>query len=428
MGPPLAAQSEGAQAGVGKNWPAATLAEVEAILCAPGQPFEMETVKIRGVPTRVWKNALPNLGALARAARAHGDRLFTIYEDERVSYDAWFRATAALAAEFQRLGISRGDRIALAMRNLPEWPVVFFAATSIGAIITPLNAWWTAGELSYGLSVSGTRLLVCDAERWERLEPEIAALPVLRDIFVSRAENALGAKARVLESVIGRPPDYGDLPEADLPAVAVAPDEDATIFFTSGTSGKPKGAVGAHRNILTNILTSAYGAARSALRRGEAPQPMAHKTGLLVIPLFHVTACNARMVGAMLAGHTLIFMRKWDTIKAFEIIEREKVNSTGGVPTIAWQLLEHPDRGKYDLSSLEAIAYGGAPSAPELVRKIKSEFGALPGNGWGMTETSATVTMIAAEDYLARPDSCGPAAPVGDLKITDDAGVELPVG
>jgi acyl-CoA synthetase (AMP-forming)/AMP-acid ligase II len=150
---------------------------------------------------------------------------------------------------------------------------------------------------------------------------------------------------------------------------------------------------------------------------------------LTVIPLFHVTACSAGMMGVIATGSTMIFMRKWDTIRAMEIIEREKVNITGGVPTIAWQLLEHPDRDKYDLSSLESIAYGGAPAAPELVKRIHAEFGAMPGNGWGMTETMATVTHHGAEEYLNRPTSAGPPVAVADLKIVADDGVtELPVG
>jgi acyl-CoA synthetase (AMP-forming)/AMP-acid ligase II len=146
---------------------------------------------------------------------------------------------------------------------------------------------------------------------------------------------------------------------------------------------------------------------------------------LTVVPMFHVTACSAGLMGAVAGGSTTIYMRKWDAVRAMEIIEREKVNVTGGVPTIAWQLLEHPDRGQYDLSSLEAIAYGGAPSAPELVKRIYEEFGALPGNGWGMTETMATVTSNSAEDYLNRPNSAGLPAAVADLRVTDEAGQEL---
>ncbi|MGC1301293.1 MAG: class I adenylate-forming enzyme family protein [Caulobacteraceae bacterium] len=411
-------------------WPAATLAEIQAVMCAPGQKFEMETVTIGGVPTRNWKNQPPNLPTLARAARAaYGDRVFTIFEEERVTYEAFFRATAALAAEFTRLGVRRGDRVALAMRNLPEWPVAFFAATGIGAIVVPLNAWWTGAELRYGLADSGARLLVCDAERWGRIQPHMGELPELKHVLVARAPETLAASARRLENVIGAPGGYASLPDADLPAIEIAPDDDATIFYTSGTTGLPKGALGTHRNILTCVMSGAYVAERAVRRRGEAPEPPTPRVVLVVIPLFHVTACNATLMGTFAGGNTLVFMRRWDTIQAFELIEREKINITGGVPTIAWQLIEHPDRHKYDLSSLETVAYGGAPSAPELVRRIQSDLGALPGNGWGMTETSATVTSHGSEDYLHRPDSCGPALPVSDLKImSEDGSRELPVG
>ncbi|MEO9132363.1 MAG: class I adenylate-forming enzyme family protein [Sphingomonas sp.] len=406
-----------------------SLPEVEAKLTARGERFEMETLTINGVPTRVWKNAPPSLAWLAQASRAHGERLFTIYEDERVTYEANFRAVAALAGKLREMGIEKGDRVALAMRNLPEWPVVFFAVTSIGAIMVPLNAWWTAGELEYGIDDSGARLLIVDDERYQRLRAHGAALPVLERMIVARASVPLDGRASRLEDLIGTPHDYAGLPDAPLPQVEIAPDDDATIFYTSGTTGNPKGALGTHRNLMTNIMSGGYSAARSLLRRGEAiPAPMP-RTTLTVIPLFHVTACSAAMMGSIAVGSSLIFMRKWDTVRAMEIIEREKVNITGGVPTVAWQLLEHPDRAKYDLSSLEAIAYGGAPSAPELVRRIHSEFGALPGNGWGMTETMATVTSHSSEDYLNRPTSAGPPVAVADLKIMDEAGeAELPTG
>nr|WP_299908900.1 class I adenylate-forming enzyme family protein [Sphingomonas bacterium] len=406
-----------------------TLPEVEAKLTAPGERFEMETITVNGVPTRVWKNAPPSLAWLAQASRLHGERLFTSYEDERVSYDANFRAVASLAGKLQELGVAKGDRVALAMRNLPEWPVIFFAAASIGAIVVPLNAWWTAGELEYGIDDSGATLLFVDDERYQRLRAHDPELPALERMIVSRASAPLEGRASRLEDLIGTPNDYAALPDTALPAVDLAPDDDATIFYTSGTTGNPKGALGTHRNMMTNIMSGGYNAARALLRRGEeipAPTP---RVTLTVIPLFHVTACSAGMMGSIAAGSSLIFMRKWDTVRAMEIIESEKVNITGGVPTIAWQLLEHPDRDKYDLSSLEAIAYGGAPSAPELVRRIHTEFGALPGNGWGMTETMATVTGHSSEDYLNRPTSAGPPVAVADLKIMDEAGEkELPTG
>jgi len=411
------------------DWPKVSLAEASDLLTAPDAKFEMETVDVHGVPTRVWKNAPPTLAWLVAAARAHGDREFTIYEDERVTYEAHCRAVATLATWLRDIGVVKGDRVALAMRNLPEWPVIFFAAAIVGAIVVPLNAWWTSGELEYGIDDSGARILFLDDERYQRLSADMPAVPGVERIVVARASTPLDRRAARLEDIIGTPGGYGDLPNIALPEVAMTPDDDATIFYTSGTTGHPKGALGTHRNLMTNIMSAGYAAARAALRRGEeVPEPQP-RTFLACIPLFHVTACSATMMGVLASGSTMIFMRKWDTIRAMEIIEAEKVHVTGGVPTIAWQLLEHPDRAKYDLSSLEAIAYGGAPSAPELVRRIHSEFGALPGNGWGMTETMATVTSHSAEDYLNRPDSAGPPVAVADLKIVgDDRVTELPIG
>lgn len=400
------------------------LADSVAALTAPGTPFEMETVTIRGVPTRTWKNAPASIRMLVEAARMHGDRTATILDDERVSYAAQFKAIATLANHLASLGVGKGDRVAFATRNLPEWPVIFFAVTSIGAIAVPLNAWWTGAELTYGITDSGAKVLVMDGERYARMADTIHECCGLEHIIVTRGEGA--AK---LEDVIGSPADWADLPDVPLPVADIAPDDDATIFYTSGTTGAPKGALGTHRNLMTNIMSAAFSGARGSLRRGEMPPEPAQKAILAVIPLFHVTACSATLMGAQLAGHTMIFMRKWDTVQAMEIIQREKVNLTGGVPTIAWQLIEHPDRANYDLSSLEAIAYGGAPSAPELVKRIFEEFGAMPGNGWGMTETMATVTSHTAEDYLNRPSSAGPPVAVADLEIrADDGTTVLPTG
>lgn len=409
------------------GWPAMSLPEVEAQICAAGQTFEMETLDIRGIATRTWKNAPPSLLALANHARSHGEQLITIYEDERVTYEAWYRAVANLAAELHASGIKKGDRVALAMRNLPEWPVAFFATTAIGAICVPLNAWWTGQELAFGLANSGAKLLICDAERWERIGPHRPEFPNLAEVFVSRSDSC-DQTVKQLEAIIGTPHSWLNLPDVRIPDVSIAPDDPATIFYTSGTTGQPKGALGSHRNLTSNIFSSAYAAARGVLRRGEAIPPSARKIGLTVIPLFHVTACSAGLMGQLFAGHTVIYMHRWEVKQAFEIIEREKVNLAGGVPTIAWQMIEHPERDKYDLSSLESIAYGGAPAAPELVRKIFEVFGSMPGNGWGMTETMATVTLHSAEDYLNRPESAGPPVPVSDLKITDQGGNALAPG
>jgi len=410
------------------EWPRMSLAEVDALLTAPGSRLELDETVIRGIPTRIWKNAPPGLPFLVELSRAHGQRLATIFEEERVSWEAQYRATAALSAELRRLGIGKGDRVAIAMANLPEWPVAFFAVASLGAIAVPLNAWWTGAELEYGLADSGARLLIADDARWRRIEPHRPALPEIDHVVVSRAPGPVEGAGR-LEDLIGAASSWGGLPDSGLPRVTVDPDDEAAILYTSGTTGRPKGALHTHRNFTTNILSVGYSNARAALRRGEAPPEPQPKIALMVIPLFHCTALSAMLMGTMVAGHTIVFMRKWDPLEAMAIIEREKVQMTGGVPTIAWQLLEHPERSRFDLSSLEQISYGGAPAAPELVRKIWEEFGALPGNGWGMTETTATVTSHVGEDYLKRPDSAGPPVPVSDLRImSPDATEELPVG
>lgn len=409
-------------------WPAMSLADATAALTGPGSKFEIESVEIDGIMTRVWKHAPHDLGQLLDLSRGHGERVFTILEDERVSYEANWRATAALAHALVGMGIAKGDRVAFAMRNLPEWPVIFFAIASIGAIAVPLNAWWTGAELAYGIQDSGAKLLIVDGERHERIREYIGAMPAIENVIVARSADKAD-DFLALEDLIGRPRDWAGLGVSSRPVAGLESDDPATIFYTSGTTGHPKGALGTHRNLVTNILSGGFAGARSFLRRGEPVPEPAPRTVLLVIPMFHVTACSASLMGSLVAGNTIIFMRKWDTVQAMEIIERERVHATGGVPTIAWQLIEHPDRAKYDLSSLEAIAYGGAPSAPELVKRIYEEFGALPGNGWGMTETMATVTSHSSEDYLNRPTSAGPPVPVADLEIRDDDGMSvLPVG
>ncbi len=411
------------------GWPAMTMAAARTLLTAPGAPFEMETIAIRGVETRIWKNAPPTLAALMDRTRAHGDRLFVICEDERVSYEGNYRATATLAHWMRAMGIGKGDRVALAMRNLPEWPPIFFAAVSIGAIVVPLNAWWTGFELATCLADAGPTMLFCDAERYERIASHLAALPGLSHVVVARHMPDVMPGATALESIIGTPAGYDGLPITAFPVIDLMPDDDATIFFTSGTTGNSKGAIGTHRNVVTNILSSGYAAARNFLRRGEPLSPAAPKVRLTPVPLFHVTGCSASLIAGMPAGNTNILMPRWDAGKALGIIARERVQITGGVPTIVWQLLEHPDRDSFDLSSLETIAYGGAPSAPELVGRIALELSAVPGNGWGMTETGGTVCAVSAEDYQNRPDSCGPPVAVADLRIMDaDGSTELPIG
>lgn len=416
------------------DWPAMSIAEANAKLTAPGARFEMEELTIRGVRTRVWMRCPPTLREVLLTGRGFKDRTFLVYEDDRAGYEAFTRAVLALAHELQQQGVVKGDRVAIIMRNMPQWPVAFFAGAICGAIVTPLNAWWTGSELEYGLIDSGAKIAIVDAGRYARITGHLDNCPQLRRVYVC-GESGEVADPRVikLESLLGAVNDWGTLPNRPLPDVPLHPEDDATIFYTSGTTGKPKGALGTHRNITSNIMTAGASKARAYLRRGEVPPDPAtlpQSVTLLAVPLFHVTGCNASLIPSVFTGGKIVLLHKWDTPKAMQLIEREGVTLTGGVPTIAWQLIEHPDRGKYNLSTLEQVAYGGAPSAPELVRRIVEIFPkSRPGNGWGMTETSASFSGHGAEDYINRPASCGPAPAVGEMKIMNaEATAELPTG
>jgi len=424
------------EAALPPGWPAMSIADAHALLGAPGSPLEIEEVTVRGVTMKAWKNSPPSLRSVVEAGRAHGERIFLVYEDERVSFEAFHRAVANLAKEFAAQGVTKGDRVAIVMRNLPEWVVAFYAGACLGAIVTPLNAWWTGPELEYGLTDSGAKVVVLDAERYERLTEHLPNCKDLVRVYVSRESDEIAhPEVTKLEDVLGDANSWANLPDLPLPDVEIDQDDDATIFYTSGTTGKPKGALGTHRGVNSNILTAGAAGARRFLRRGEmppAPDPDGpQRSSLISVPFFHVTGCFAVLNPSLFGGAKLVMMHKWDAVRAFELIEREKIQSAGGVPTIAWQLIEHPARANYDLSSLESVAYGGAPSAPELVRRLSETFPkSQPGQGWGMTETCATVTSNGAEDYVNRPDSCGPAAPVAELKIVDpaDGVTELPIG
>jgi long-chain acyl-CoA synthetase len=414
------------------GWPRLSLAEAHRRLIAPGSPFEVESREIRGVPIRVWKHALPNLrDVLISGTQSYPERTLLVYEDERVTMPGFARAVATLAQALQREGLRKGERVAIAMRNLPEWAVAYFAVVVSGAIATPLNAWWSSAELAYALQDAGCALALVDGERYARVEGILAGCSALRRVFVTRAEEAPRHRlACLLADVLGPSQGWEALPERALPEVAIEPDDDATIFYTSGTTGRSKGAIATHRNITTNILTQMFALSRPYVRRGEIPplpQPGdAQRVTLLGVPFFHVTGCNSTLVPALNSGAKVVLMRKWDAEQALALIERERVTAAGGVPTIAWQLLEHPNRDKYDLSSLTTMAYGGAPSAPELVRRIKSNLPQVaPGNSWGMTETSGTFTSNYAEDYILKPDSCGVPPPVGEVKVIGEAGDTL---
>ena len=380
-----------------------TIAEATAALTAPGQMFEMEGVVINGVPLRVWKHAPATLRVVLEHSRAHGELDFLVYDGDapgaqpgrfdRLTFDTHFRAAATLAHRLRdTFGVRSGDRVAIAIRNLPEWSIAFWAATSAGAIVVPLNAWWTGPELRYGLADSGSIIAVVDGQRAGRIAEHLDALPDVRHLLVARSPD--GDRPSI---AVDFDDALGDLAlDAEQPDVALVPEDDATIFYTSGTTGHPKGALGTHRNICTNLFSLVFAQARAAARRDPvAPAaPAGRNVSLLSVPFFHATGCHWVLVANLAFGGEIVLMHRWDAGRALELIEREGVTNFGGVPAMVWQVLEHPDFARRDTMSIRSVAYGGAPAAPELVRRIESMFpGRTPSNGYGLTETSPLLTF-----------------------------------
>jgi acyl-CoA synthetase (AMP-forming)/AMP-acid ligase II len=416
-----------------------TIAEVTAALTAPGQLFEMEDVVVRGVPLRAWKHAPATLRVVLENSRAHGEAEFLVYDGEapgaepgqfdRMTFHAHFRAAATFAHRLRdTYGVQPGDRVAIAMRNLPEWSIAFWAAASAGAIVVPLNAWWTGPELQYGLADSGSIVAVVDRQRAERIGEHSHELPDLRHLIVARPGGAGPTGGAIdFDEAIG-----SVAADAEQPGVALEPEDDATIFYTSGTTGHPKGALGTHRNICTNLMSLVYAQARSAARRDPDSDPPAsgdQNVYLLSVPFFHATGCHSVLVANLAFAGKIVLMHRWDAGRALELIERERVTVFGGVPAMVWQVLEHPDFARRDISSVRAIGYGGAPAAPELVRRIEAMFpGRSPSNGYGLTETSSVTTMNAGDDYRRKPDSVGVPVPVCDVQVVDPDGAPVPTG
>ena len=420
-------------------FPAMSIAQAHALLAAPGSMLEVGEETIRGVKMKVWKNAPPTLRHLFDLASAFAPRDHLVLDDERATVGQTRAAGIAFARRLIDDGVKPGDRVAIIMRNLPEWPAAFWGAVLVGAIVTPLNAWWTGAELEYGLQDSGSSIVIVDIERYERVREHLSKCPDVRKVYVSRSKEEIADPlVSRLESAIGPVSAWGshsggDKPTTEDPFPWRLPDDDVAIFYTSGTTGKPKGAVISHRNIISNMFNAANAQARAFLRRGEAPPTpdptLPQKSFLLSVPFFHATGCFALMLPAMMGGHKIVLQRRWNVDEALPLMEKERVTNFGGVPTIAWQVLEHPGIDAYDLTCVEGVSYGGAPAAPELVNRILARFPkALPGQGWGMTETSATAVSNGAEDYQRKPASTGVASATGELRIVGGDGNDLPPG
>jgi long-chain acyl-CoA synthetase len=410
-----------------------TFRQATAQLTEPGSRFEMTEEIVLGRPTRVWKNAPLNLASVFESSAVFADRTYLVYEDESYTYSQIHQQVYALAHALSAVGVNKGDRVAFALRNYPEWVTIFWAALTVGAIAVPLNAWWTGPELRYGIEDSGARVIFVDQERADRLSDHLPTLrrshaPLLvvnvRSNSVPQSEGYRDFDSVSFEDLIASA--QGE----SYNAVSLDPDDSAAIFYTSGTTGQPKGALISHRNIVSCLMNAFFSSSRSTLMRGSSPdqsrEPARQPAPLLSVPLFHATGCFATLIPNTVVGGKIVLMYRWNPEKALELIERESITSFGGVPTMVWQVLNSPSFEASDVSSVQNVGYGGAPSAPELVRRIRQHFPtSLPTNGYGLTETSAIATLNVGENYAAKPDSVGPPLPVIDLKVVDQEGKEL---
>ena len=410
----------------------ATLTRQQAIaaLTGRGQRYALEDVLVNGRSVRMFSQAPATLRALYSDTAS--DLPFIAFEDERLSFaQAWQQASRIGHVLVHDLGVQPGDRVAIAMRNYPEWVLAFTAITSVGAVAVAMNALWQVDELAYGLRDSGAKLLFADPERLDRLA-HCLPLPGLQVIAVRASQTAPGV--RRLDDLLR---SVGVVP---MPPAATRPDDAATIFYTSGSTGHPKGVVSTHRNILAALLSWELDRSIGELMAGldsaaQAPgpvnsAPLAPQPGtLLAVPLFHVTGSHAVYLSCYRLQRRLVCMGRWDAEAAAALIERDRLSSVIAPAAMTGDLVRVARSGRFDLGSLLTVGGGGAPRAPEQVRQIGASFGqALPNTGWGMTETNAIGAGIGGEDYLSHPTSSGRCSLVLDLKVVDELGHTLPAG
>ena len=396
-----------------------------ARVTAPGQPYEVAQETIDGVRFRVFKNAPANLRELYRSSLVHGHKDFYVYQDERYSFGESWRQSARVAHALLNIGVKAGDRIGIAARNYPEWLFAFMGITSIGAVAVSMNAWWSSEELAYGIDDSGLQVLFADAERLERVLPLLHSRNV--KLIAVRADHVAAANRDVTtwDQFVAGASD-------EMPEPSVAPDANATILYTSGSTAHPKGVLATHRSIIHAVMGWECGAAiaidlnpQLAEESPEFPPAM-----ILTVPLFHVSGLNVQFMSSFRPGRKLVGMYKWDPEESLRLIEVERITSFNGVPTMSWEMVQSPNFHKYDTRSLKSMGGGGAAMAPEHSRQIAKELkSGVPGTGYGMTETNGLGTSISGADLLERGRSCGrPIPPMVTIKIVDPNGRDVAQG
>ena len=392
--------------------------EVLANLTAEDQIYAFEDVThSSGITYREFKNTPKTLASFFEFGLLFPEWEFIVFNDERYTYQDIHKKVSQTANALKNAGVKKGDRVAICMANNPEYIISFMAVTSMGAVCVLLNSWWVPDEITYGLENSGATVLIGDEKRLKGLE-----------------------KFTELKKIVVRPVnksnDYEDFNEfigsqsENFSEPSLNTHDNATIFYTSGSTGFPKGVLSTHRNILSTLFSWAL---VTTLKRevedvnnleSESAEDVSKQQAAILhcVPLFHVTGSHSGFLMSIIAGRKMVMMSKWDPTDALKLIQDEKIGNITGVPTQSWDLLTHPDKDKYDLSSLKDLAGGGAHRPPEHVKKLKDGFkDSEPSIGYGLTETNAAGTLNLGKDYLSHPGSCGRAIPpVTDVAIIDE--------
>ncbi|KAF9049753.1 hypothetical protein BJ165DRAFT_1453443 [Panaeolus papilionaceus] len=406
------------------SWsPKRSITEVESLLTAPGRLHELETVVVDGRLQRVYKNLWPSLRQfwLEAVARYTNDT-YIVYESHRLSYIQVHLRAVKLAGLFRDVyNIGQGDRIAICSRNCPDYLAIFWACHLIGAVSVLANAWLPPQPLGHCLTHTECKLVIFDPERADVMQPFVTASMTstspCRFLMIDLDGHSKPRTSPVISLDAALSQYSSNLSVLDHP-IQILPEDNATIIFTSGTTGLPKGVLSTQRQFLTNVLNVLVGGFRAALRRGE-PCPSVvraevQKATLVAVPLFHVTGSTSFSMMATLTGMKIVMMRKWDTEKAVKWIKQENVTVAGGVPSMVMDLMLSSLRGH----KLEGLLFGGAPAPDTLVTRAHEAFPtATLIQGYGLTETNSIAVSFAGEDHVARPASTGRASPVNDMVI-----------
>ena len=392
-------------------------------LSGPGGPLPLSSFMLPcGIDVPVIAAAPPTLiGYFAHFCAQHGQADFLVDGDERLSFAAAHAEAVKVAHVLVGVyGVKKGDRVGIAMRNAPSWVVLYMGILMAGGVATLLNGWWQGGELCDGITDVGAALVFADPPRAQRVEEcgrETGFEIVLVDVALPLGQ--------ALEPILARGGSDAALPE-------VGPDDLATILFTSGSTGRSKGAYSTHRAVVQSTfgyLAQALMMLQIGTEDGTIKEPRPQHAVLMTVPLFHVTGEVPMLLVSFAIGRKIVMMPKWNALEAMKLIQRERVTNFTGVPLMSWEILNHPERASYDLSTIQSFAAGGAPRPPEHVRRLNDEMPAPPALGYGLTETNAIGCGSFSTNYLEKPNSTGRAyAPLVDLAILDDDGHKMPQG